>query len=74
MRITSLSIIHRIASFALTLGLAMPVMAAPDAGHLSAFTERGMGLWHVPGMSVAYPVCNCLHNQGDGCYRYPDVG
>ncbi len=30
-----------------------PAASAYDAEHLSAFTERGMDLWHVPGMSVA---------------------
>jgi len=30
-----------------------PIAGAVDADHLSAFTERGMELWHVPGMSVA---------------------
>jgi len=30
-----------------------PIAGAFDADHLSAFTERGMELWHVPGMSVA---------------------
>jgi len=30
-----------------------PVAGALDDARLSAFTERGMELWHVPGMSVA---------------------
>jgi len=30
-----------------------PVAGAIDDARLSAFTERGMELWHVPGMSVA---------------------
>ncbi len=43
--------------FLLTFLLAIAPLAgafdAADAEHLSAFTERGMDLWHVPGMSVA---------------------
>ena len=38
--------------FALLIS-AVPVGHALDAEYLSAFTERGMKLWHVPGMSVA---------------------
>jgi len=41
------------AIIALMIGTAVPAMAAFDVDHLSAVTERGMGLWHVPGMSVA---------------------
>ena len=37
---------------ALFLGTAPPGHAL-DSEYLSAFTERGMELWHVPGMSVA---------------------
>ncbi|MDX2415856.1 MAG: serine hydrolase domain-containing protein, partial [Xanthomonadales bacterium] len=38
----------------LTLLISFASLAAAfDADHLSKFTERGMGLWHVPGMSVA---------------------
>ena len=36
----------------LLIGIA-PLSRAFDAEHLSAFTERGMDLWHVPEMSVA---------------------
>ncbi len=43
----------RFATLALLIAFAVPAMAAFDADHLSAFTERGMDLWHVPGMSVA---------------------
>ena len=45
--------IHRIIAFALLLCAVVPAMATFDADHLSAATERGMELWHVPGMSVA---------------------
>jgi CubicO group peptidase (beta-lactamase class C family) len=45
--------IHRITTFALLLCTMVPAAAAFDGDHLSAATERGMELWHVPGMSVA---------------------
>ncbi len=47
------NIMRRFAIITLMIGIASPAMAAFDADHLSAFTERGMDLWHVPGMSVA---------------------
>lgn len=43
---------QRIVLLALFISTA-PVSGAFDTDHLSAFTERGMDLWHVPGMSVA---------------------
>lgn len=45
--------LHRLACFALLTGFLVPAMAAFDADHLAAATEKGMELWHVPGMSVA---------------------
>jgi len=40
--------------FLLTLLLAIaPLAGAFDDAQLTGFTERGMALWHVPGMSVA---------------------
>jgi len=33
--------------------LAIPAGATEDSGRLAAFVERGMQLWHVPGMAVA---------------------
>jgi len=53
MRDLSTNIKNRFATLALLIAIAVPAMAAFDAGHLSEFTERGMDLWHVPGMSVA---------------------
>ena len=47
------NIMSRFVTLALLIAIAVPAMAALDADHLSAFTERGMDLWHVPGMSVA---------------------
>lgn len=44
---------HRFTTLCLLLFMAVPAMGAFDADDLSAFTERGMKLWHVPGMSVA---------------------
>lgn len=44
---------HGFIILTLIMGIAAPAMAAFDADHLSAATERGMALWHVPGMSVA---------------------
>jgi len=43
---------RRFLLFTLLVAIA-PVAGAVDTGRLSAFTERGMDLWHVPGMSVA---------------------
>jgi len=43
---------QRILLLTLLIGIA-PSSGAYDAEHLSAFTQRGMDLWHVPGMSVA---------------------
>lgn len=42
----------------LLAAVAIPVMADFDADRLSAFTEQGMELWHVPGMSVAVVTAN----------------
>ena len=43
-----------LAAVAVQIVIAAPVVgAAVDADRLSAFVERGMELWHVPGMSVA---------------------
>jgi len=53
MTIAPHNIIHRFVILTLMIGFAVPAMAAFDADHLSAVTERGMDLWHVPGMSVA---------------------
>jgi CubicO group peptidase (beta-lactamase class C family) len=39
--------------FALVVGFVLPVSADFDVDRLSAVTEQGMELWHVPGMSVA---------------------
>jgi len=44
--------LHRFLLLTLLVGTA-PVSAGFDAEKLSAFTEHGMGMWHVPGMSVA---------------------
>ena len=43
----------RLAMVNLLTGMAVSAIAADDVQNLSAFTERGMELWHVPGMSVA---------------------
>lgn len=47
------NIIGHCATMILLIAIAVPTMAAFDVDHLSEFTERGMELWHVPGMSVA---------------------
>jgi len=44
---------HLFLTFILTVYVAAPAMAAFDADHITAVTERGMDMWHVPGMSVA---------------------
>jgi len=43
----------RIFVFACLLFAATAFPAQADVAELAAFTERGMGLWHVPGMAVA---------------------
>ena len=53
MKNLSTNVMNRFATLALLIAIAVPAMAAFDADHLSEFTERGMDLWHVPGMSVA---------------------
>ena len=53
MKYLSANIMFRFVSLVLLMGFAVPAMTAFDADSLSAFTERGMDLWHVPGMSVA---------------------
>ncbi len=53
MKILLTKFIHRVAVLMLLVGIALPCAADFDAESLSTFTERGMGLWHVPGMSVA---------------------
>jgi len=53
MKIALHNIIHRFAILTLMVGFSVPAMATFDADRLSAVTERGMDLWHVPGMSVA---------------------
>ena len=44
---------HLFLSCTLVLCISAPAMATFDADHFTAVTERGMELWHVPGMSVA---------------------
>lgn len=44
---------HHLLILALLSAFSVPAMADFNADRLSAFTERGMGLWHVPGMAVA---------------------
>jgi CubicO group peptidase (beta-lactamase class C family) len=52
MKYSSGTILLRLAIASLLIGF-VPAMAAFEADHLSAATEKGMDLWHVPGMSVA---------------------
>ena len=44
---------NRLAALVLIICTTFPAMAAFDAEHLSAVTEQGMEMWHVPGMAVA---------------------
>lgn len=53
MRISPNRTIQRLVILCLLLSMTVPAMSALDTDRLSEFTERGMGLWHVPGMSVA---------------------
>ncbi|MCP4048983.1 MAG: serine hydrolase, partial [Gammaproteobacteria bacterium] len=53
MQILFIKFINRAAVLMLLLGIALPSAADFDAESLSTFAERGMELWHVPGMSVA---------------------
>jgi CubicO group peptidase (beta-lactamase class C family) len=53
MKILFVNFIRRAAVLVLLVGIALPTVADFDTESLSTFTERGMGMWHVPGMSVA---------------------
>ena len=44
---------HYLAAVAVLIVIAAPAVGTVDADRLAAFVERGMELWHVPGMSVA---------------------
>jgi CubicO group peptidase (beta-lactamase class C family) len=46
-------VIRRFATLILLIGIAAPVAGSVDADRLTTFTEQGMELWHVPGLSVA---------------------
>ncbi|MEN8163455.1 MAG: serine hydrolase [Acidobacteriota bacterium] len=49
------------------VGIAIPVTGAVDADRLTAFTEKGMELWHVPGLSVAVVTADeVLFRRGFG--------
>lgn len=46
---------------------ALPAAAAEDSGQLARFVERGMQLWHVPGMAVSVVSSDAVHfRQGFG--------
>ena len=67
MKKPSINIIHRAAVLMLLVGIALPTVADFDAEALSRFTQRGMGLWHVPGMSVAVVTPDeVLYQKGFG--------
>jgi CubicO group peptidase (beta-lactamase class C family) len=42
----------RIAQALLLVVITLPAWASPDPAQLDAFVQRGMQLWHVPGMAV----------------------
>ena len=44
---------RRILTLILLLLISFPAASDTDLEYLSAFTEKGMEMWHVPGMSVA---------------------
>jgi hypothetical protein len=46
---------HRLTVLTLLIGFAAPAIAAFEADHLSATTEKGMDLWHVPGVAPSNP-------------------
>jgi CubicO group peptidase (beta-lactamase class C family) len=46
-------VVQRFATFSLLIGIALPVAGSVDADRLTAFTEQGIELWHVPGLAVA---------------------
>ena len=57
---------QRIILLTLLIGIA-PASGAYDTEYLSAFTQRGMDLWHVPGMAVAVVTKDeILFQQGFG--------
>jgi len=44
---------HYLVLLLFLFGFAFPALAGEGRGQLDAFVERGMELWHVPGMAVA---------------------
>ena len=53
--------------FAFLMIFSLPAWTEVDQDHLATFTEEGMALWHVPGMSVAVVTPDeILFQQGFG--------
>ena len=48
--------ILRFVTLSLLICNTAPALAAFDADHLSAFTNRGMELWHVPGIAASMVI------------------
>jgi len=65
--------IQRCLSWVLLIVLATPLSAADVEGPLQSFVERGMELWHVPGMAVAVASSDeTLFQQGFGVTSIED--
>ena len=67
MNIRRFKTLQRLSALVLLLVLASSAGAANNDGQLAAFVERGMALWHVPGMAVAVVSSDeILFRQGFG--------
>jgi len=51
-------VLQPFATLAFLISVAVPAIGAVDADDLTTFTEQGMELWHVPGLSVAVVTPN----------------
>jgi CubicO group peptidase (beta-lactamase class C family) len=66
-------VIQCFATLTLLLGIAAPVAGSVDADRITSFTEQGMELWHVPGLSVAVVAPNeVLFQKGFGSTAIED--
>jgi CubicO group peptidase (beta-lactamase class C family) len=53
MKDPSVSNVQRLVTLVLLVGIAAPSLGTVWTDRLTAFTERGMEMWHVPGLAVA---------------------
>lgn len=73
MNLTRAGRLGRIAVLTLTLLFSSVASADADFERMAAFTERGMALWHVPGMAVAVVSRDAVQfSQGFGATALAD--